>query len=155
MIPEGNYRARAVEADLAHAKTGSEQVAVAFEIVERDNQGAQVTWYGYFTEKTRERTLRSLRYCGWDGASLADLSSVGTAEVEIVIEHEPDQNGVLRERVRWVNRVGGGLRLPNRMTGEEAKRFAAQFSPRRTKDEPSNSSTEGSEDDGDDVELPF
>jgi hypothetical protein len=147
MIVAGKHRARPLEADLGRAKTGSNQVAIAFEILEGPDVGATITAYGYFTELTHARTVRTLYLCGWDGKDIADLSGIGRAavEVELVIVHEPDQNGGTRATVRWVNPPGGGVRLGQRMTEAERTAFAARFtsgatrSPARPDDERSTS----------------
>jgi hypothetical protein len=90
MLSPGYYRARAVEYALGKTQNGTRQVAVRFEVL--DEQGApggeRVTWYGYFTEKTAERTLESLQYCGWEGDDVTDLTGIERNEVQIVVEHE-------------------------------------------------------------------
>lgn len=128
----GQYRARAVDCGLGEASTGSEQVAVAFEIVEEgDGLGSRIiTWYGYFTEKALEQTVRGLRAAGWKGTDISELASFETAgltnEVVLVIEQESDQQGVMRARVRWVNTVGSiaiKQRLDAVKTADLAKRL--------------------------------
>jgi len=128
MIQAGTYRARAVEAALGFAGTGSEQVAVALELLDGESAGETITWFGYFTDKTRESTLRTLRLLGW-GGDITDLGSIGqgAVEVDVVVEHETDADSTTRERVRWINRVGGGLRLKNRMTAEQKADFAKRL----------------------------
>jgi hypothetical protein len=109
MLSPGYYRARAVEYALGKTQNGTRQVAVRFEVL--DEQGApggeRVTWYGYFTEKTAERTLESLQYCGWEGDDVTDLTGIERNEVQIVVEHE-EYEGKTNARVAWVNRAGGG-----------------------------------------------
>lgn len=124
----GKHVARAVEAKLGYTSTGSEQVAVAFEVTEGELRGQTLTWFGYFSEKTVQRTLESLRNCGWQGTDISDLSTVGSRECQIVVEEEVDQEGTARDRVRWVNALGAGrVQLKSEM-GDEAKRaFAARM----------------------------
>lgn len=126
MIPEGQYNAKPIEAAMGFTKSRSEQVAVSFELIDEPYQGTQITWYGYFSNKTMDRTFDSLRACGWDGQSLANLSTVGTKNVKVVIEHEADQDGNPRERIRWVNE-SGGVAMKNRMTPEQASEFDARM----------------------------
>lgn len=126
MLDAGTYRARAVQAALGEAGTGTEQVAVLFELL--DVPGKQLTWYGYWTEATWERTVDSLRIAGWTGSDISDLSELSSPaapEVFIVVTHDPDQNGVMRERVRWVNRTNG-LQLKKTMDPGKAKAFATR-----------------------------
>ena len=113
LIPEGQYLARAYDAALGKASTGTQQVAVAFLIKEGPGQGKRRTWYGYFTEASAERTLKSLRACGWKGNKLTDLSTVGSRDCLIVIGHEADErNGEVRDRVQWVNALGAAVSNP-------------------------------------------
>ena len=104
MIQQGNHRARAEGCTFGAAKNGTEQVAVYFRTVDT---GEQITWFGYFSDKTMDRTLESLAACGWDpnmGIEAAD-EAVRANEVEIVVEHE-DYEGRTRAKVRWVNKIG-------------------------------------------------
>lgn len=111
-IFNGIYRARAVGALLTETRSGKEQVAVEFELLDEGFVGRRITWYGYFTEKTTERTLRTLRTCGWLGMDLTDLAGIESNEVSLVIENQ-EYEGRTIPRVQWVNAVGGmGTRPP-------------------------------------------
>lgn len=127
MIEEGTYRARAVEAALGYTSNDTEQVAIDFELLDEELAGKHITWYGYFTDKTLETTLKSLRTCGWQSDDLSDLSGIDANEVFVVVAHEEDQEGNLRARVRWVNSSGGGLALKTRMDEGAAKAFAERM----------------------------
>ena len=107
LMKKGAYPARAREWGLGVSKTGTEQVGVMFEILSGEYAGKRRTWYGFFTDKTVDRTLESLEHCGWNGESIKDLSGLDRNEVSIVVDHEEDQDGNLRERIRWVNSQGG------------------------------------------------
>lgn len=108
MLDAGYYRARAVEWALGKTEKGNRQVAVRFETFDaEDRPGEHITWYGYFTEKTEERTLESLQHCGWEGDDITDLSGIERNEVQLVVEQE-EYEGKRRARVQWVNKPGGG-----------------------------------------------
>src|SRR5579872_2986178 len=108
MIPAGNYKARVVEHQFGYAETGTEQVALTFEIVEAgDFEGQTITWFGFFTEATAERTVEALRTCGWEGDDLSNLAGVDRNEVVLVVAHE-QYNGKQVARVKWINRLGAG-----------------------------------------------
>lgn len=126
MISQGRHKARGVMGALGTTGTGKEQIAVLLEVTEGEEQGTQITWYGYFTEKTVDRTFESLRLLGWSGDDLTDLSGLDANEVSIVIEHEHDQSGELRARVKWIN-GGGGLGLKEPMNAVAAKAFAERM----------------------------
>jgi hypothetical protein len=128
MLENGRYRARGVEGALGVAKTGTEQVAVLLEVVEGDDMGARITWFGHFTEKATERTLESLRHLGWQGDDITDLSGIERNVVEIVVEHEVGNDGVPRARVRWINRGGGGgIAMKERMDQGAAAALAKRI----------------------------
>lgn len=124
MIPKGRHRARAVNAALGLTQKGAEQVGVQFELL--DEPGGMITWYGYFTEKTMENTVKSLRTCGWDGEDLSDLRNIDANEVTLVIEHEADDKGGTRAKVRWVNDAGG-LAMKSQLAPDQAKAFGARM----------------------------
>jgi hypothetical protein len=127
MLEAGRYKARGVEAALGVAKTGTEQIAVLVEVTEGPDAGAQITWYGFFTEKTTERTLESLRHLGWEGDDLTELDGITANVVSIVVEHEEDQRtGEPRARVKWINGPGG-LAMKDRMDPGTAKAFAQRM----------------------------
>lgn len=126
MIEEGTYAARALTGALGYTNGGKEQVAVQFALL--DEQGAEtgerITWYGYFTEKTQERTLRALRTAGWAGTDISQLDGLGSRDVELVVKHE-EYNGKWAAKVAWVNEPGsGGLALSEPMPADKAKAFA-------------------------------
>lgn len=131
MTPNGTYKARATEGALGRTSAGKPQVAVAFTITEGEHAGSVVPWNGYFTEKTEERTLESLRHCGWNTDDLSNLAGISDNEVSIVVEVEDFETdtGEIRQasKVRWVNASGGGLRMKERMDDADAARFAQQM----------------------------
>lgn len=126
MIEEGVWKARACEGTLAYTSKGNDQIAVDFVLLEGPNEGHHITWYGYFTDETWERTIESLRHMGWGGSDLSDLSGIESNEVRLVIEHEPDLQGEYRARVKWVNSLGG-IAVKDRMDNGQSKAFAAKM----------------------------
>ncbi len=123
MIEAGTYRARGLTAALGETKNGNEQVGVQLELL--DHEGQSITWYGYFTEKTTDSTLKALRTLGWQGSDLSDLTGVDANEVQIVIERETYE-GKERARVRWINSTGG-LAMQSQLAPDKAKAFAARM----------------------------
>ena len=135
ILPEGKYKARPVEAGLGESKAGNPQAAVLFRIIGGEHDNSTITWYGSFSKNKGEgtktplqRTVESLRACGWQGDDLSDLSSINEAneiDVGLVIEHDEYQ-GKVSAKVKWVNR-GGGLGLTTPMKTDSAKAFAAKM----------------------------
>lgn len=108
----GTYRARCVQAVLTRTKGSakSEQVAAQFALT--DEPTVTLAWFGLFGNKAgrdgvtmTERTVRSMRVCGWVGDDLTDLKSMTTNEVDLVVGYEEYQ-GRRRLRVRFIQEPG-------------------------------------------------
>lgn len=129
-LTPGKYRVRAVAHKFGRAGTGTEQIAVDFEVAEGPYAGEHITWYGFFTDATEERTLESLRYCGWQGDDLTDLSTLGSEECEIDVGEETYE-GNRQLKVKWVNRPGsGGVAMKDEMSPDELHSFAQRMKGR-------------------------
>lgn len=157
-LPEGNYTAVAVrvtdgEGVEAIARWGTsgqddkKQVVIYFEILDGPHAGARLPWFGYFTnaqcgrQKLWQRTMDSLRYCGFKGNDLLTLNEQALDQkVSIVAEwndyeREDEQTGETREikteRVAWVNRLGAGvIKLNKPLAKDTLRAFAAQMASR-------------------------
>lgn len=106
LLAPGKYVGIPTGAILAETSKGDPQAAIAFDLPE---VGASLNYFGFFTEKTERRTIESLRYSGWTGNDVTDLSSVGSdrnVRVELVVEID-EYNGERRNKIAWVNRPGG------------------------------------------------
>lgn len=101
----GHYRARAIDWDFGRARTGTEQIAVCFEVLEGPYEGQRIQWFGYFTPAALPVTVRALRAAGLTGNDLTKLDGLGTRDVDLVVEMDPDRDGIPRPRVKWVNEV--------------------------------------------------
>lgn len=114
-----------------------EQVVVQFVVNDEHSafNGWTISWFGYFTDKTIDRTFEALRYLGWVGDELAELPDLAAAgqlsnQVEIVIDHE-EYEGEWQAKVRWVNKPGGGaVRLKKPLEGRELASFSARMKMR-------------------------
>lgn len=121
----GKFRAKATMGELGYANSGTEQIVVQFEILEGADAGRTMTWWGYFTPKTADNTLKSLLLCGWDGDDISVLKGLGNTEVRLTIEDE-DYNGEKRQRIRWINPASGPAVKKPMAKGEKAA-FAAKM----------------------------
>jgi len=161
MLKPGHYQALAREWTFGKTSKGTEQVAIVFEIADGDDKGQRITWYGFFTDATYERTLDSLENAGWDGQSLAKLGGLGSRPCVIVVEHETGQDGKTYSRVRWVNSLGGGLNVKEKMESHEVASLeermkGAMLDRRQRKASGSgNSNQKRMREPGDDDELGF
>jgi hypothetical protein len=135
-----NVRARAVEVLLAEsAQKKTPGIQINFTVTEGEFQGQSVRYDGWFSEKTAERVIESLQYCGWEGDDVGEFADRGlhgldTNEVELVIEledyqgNDPKYEGRSFPRVAWVNKLGGrGLNVDNAMTPDVASAFGAKM----------------------------
>jgi hypothetical protein len=119
----GTHAARALTAVLSETKKGDPQVVVDLELLDIEGQKPHIAWYGYFSEKTEDRTIESLRICGWTGNDFANIT-VG-AEVQLVIESEVFE-GKTHQKVKWVNRPGG-VAMAKPMDAGKTAAFAAKM----------------------------
>lgn len=126
-IQAGKYQARALVADLGVTPTkGTDFVRVVFCIRGGDADGEQVSWDGYFTPNTTERTLAALGYlgCTFPNNDVTDLTGVDTNDVQITVEQEPyvgkDGETHTAARVRWVDPLGAVRRAPPLDAGAKA-----------------------------------
>lgn len=126
MISAGTFKARGVEAALDRAGTGTEQIGVMLSITEGEHAGESITWYGFFTEATAERTIKALRLLGWQGDDLTDLTGIDVNEVSIVIEHEEDNKGKVHARVKWINGPGS-LAMKETLDPKDARSLSARM----------------------------
>lgn len=116
MIAEGKYLAKAIGGKYgvsSEKKTPGVAVTVEFTY---ENKPHQLTWRGWFSEKTSERTIEALAIMGFDESKAVGQEGFGRehfdgSEFEIVVEHESfvGQDGTQKvsPKVKWVNRVGG------------------------------------------------
>lgn len=128
-IKGGIYQMRATDSDLGYTQ-GSDgsppapQVAVLMEFVDGPYKSLTLTWYGFFTDKTKASTFRALRTLGWQGDDLSDLSTV-RGEAPCTIQVDTDLQGVPRANIRFIG--GGALAMKNTMSDEQKKAFAASM----------------------------
>lgn len=121
----GTHRAKAKSWALIESQKGTPGVAVEFVLVDG---GEDITWDGWLSDGAFDRTLESLRYCGFKGENLEDLQGLDANEVELVIEPETYE-GKTKLKVQWVNRPGG-IAARSKMAPDKVKSFAAQMRDR-------------------------
>ena len=107
LLPPGNYRARADKSTVifGKAKTGSDQVAITFDLLDPKAEGYQqrILWIGTLAGGALDNTLNGIIAAGWVGSDLLALDGIGDVECSLKIKHEADQEGVMRARVDYVN----------------------------------------------------
>src|ERR1700729_4246097 len=113
---KNRYNAKAIAFGLGETNDGKPQIGVMFEIVDHpDFPGEQITWFGYFTEKTEDRTIESLQHMGWQGDDLTELAELAGDDATRVLPTpvsivcEPDTyDAKTKLKAQGVNQLGGG-----------------------------------------------
>lgn len=132
MIAPGKYQANVADYTADVSPNGKPYVKVWLNV---ENQG-QVTWTGYLTEKTQERTIQSLTYMGFKGDDIGVLADGVlsqaldlTTPVNITVIHETDKNNPAKKyaKVQWVNRAGQTARVIDPVKNAQAKSQLSQF----------------------------
>jgi hypothetical protein len=116
ILPEGTYRAKAIDYAVGEAGTGTQQIGVACQIVQGPAANQVRTWYGFFSDDAIEVTIKAMRAMGWATNSLDDLDEILRGkEFDIVIEHEADKEDPrkMRDRIRWIN--AGGVAMKKKL----------------------------------------
>jgi hypothetical protein len=105
--------------------TGTEQVGIRITLIGGDLDGQAVTWYGFFTENSEQRTLEQLEIAGWDKSSVIDLPGLGSTEFELQLEEEPDEKGNVFLRPTFINRMS--VMMKNKMDETQKRALAARL----------------------------
>lgn len=118
-------RARAIDAGIGRASTGTMQIAIEFEYL--DEPGG-ITYYGALSDAAFEYTMKAIRAAGFQGDDLADLSSlIGAETPECILVIGPEEyNGKTTRKVKFINRIGG-LALKDAVQGDDLKAFARKM----------------------------
>jgi hypothetical protein len=126
LIPAGKYKVKCVDAKVGKAKTGTIQIGCALEIVEGPQSGQMLTWYGFFTENTEERTVAAMRTLGFRGNDIRRLESMFEgATAQAVVDHEKNQDGKLVAKTNWINPIG--VMMNEVLDGAELASFGKRF----------------------------
>lgn len=118
ILPEGRYRARAVQVRgendemvwtrIGVAGTGTECFEVLFAITEGEHKDREILWKGWLgqSEKGIKRTMQAMHMLGATSNDVRQvLKDKLDTEVEIVVEHET-YKGITTAKVAYVNPGG-------------------------------------------------
>jgi len=138
MLPAGTYAAVVAPVDTDHGPVSIQWgpgtakspfvAAVSFEILNGPQAGQRITAFLYFGDNSVERSMESLRYCGFTGDDIDKFADQHPEiEVQIVVEHETYE-GKTRPKVKWINKAGGGaFTFDAPLAPNDLRRFSAQF----------------------------
>ena len=128
----GRFRAKAKSWKLAETKNGDPQLAIDFELLEGPAAGQTRSYFGSFSGGALKFTLEAARNCGWQGNDPLELDSPsnGMDENEVALVIAPEEyNGVTREKVQWVNKLGGAA-AAKALSVEKRSSFAQDLKAR-------------------------
>lgn len=152
----GIYKAKAIngEGAICRSNSGTDYVAVLFEITEGPEKGNTIVASLFQTEKTAERTKKALAALGWKGESRDDgegnCNLVGLNNVVPIGVKEEDYQGRKQIKVDWVfENPMAGINPKDRLTMRDARSVLASLKGGTSNASPRSSSREASpEDDG-------
>ncbi len=125
LIPVGEYPVKCINHRIGQAGTKTEQIGVRLQIVDGEYKGKSMLWYGFFTDKAIETTIKAMRALGFTGNELKDCSSMYMGTAMAVVEHETGEDGKTRSRVRWIN--GADVMMKEAYEGNDLAAFSARM----------------------------
>jgi len=159
-MSEQEYRnGRGVSADVGRSKNqGTPYVRVAFEFLNDEGEptGQGNSWDGYLTDKTYERTLESLKACGWDGKDWETFNGISNKVVRLTLKKETYKDKSFW-KIEWVNRASMGRPIDEslRIVGKARRALAEQFSGGKKSEAPRARPAFDDFDPKDDDDIPF
>lgn len=127
-IPNGSYRARAIDSKLGQTKNGGTEIAIAFQLLDEAWAGTVLTGYVYFTENTDDEiNFKQLEAAGWDGEGLdkSPLPGLGSCECSVQVVNETFE-GKERTKVKGIYKIGP-VTNATPMNPAQAAAFAAKM----------------------------
>lgn len=134
-VPVTTEDGRTVYAQIGSSKEKqTPQVVINFQILDGEYTGVTLAWIGFFSAtvgksgvSVAQRTIESLRVCGFKGDDLDALEDQ-TLDQEVQITVEMDEyQGKRRPKVLWVNRPGGGGLVIPAMESQARRRLSAEM----------------------------
>jgi hypothetical protein len=129
------YSGRPTQAVMGRTQGGKPQIAIGFDLLNSEGEpnGLQMIWYGVFHDGAREHTVKALRACGWQSLDLHDCIEIKNGfgqDVKLACEKvikTIDGKEVEIEKIRWVNELGLGAAVKDKMSEVEIDDFAEQL----------------------------
>jgi hypothetical protein len=100
---------------------------LSFEILRGPQAGQHISAFLYFGEKSVNRSMESLRVCGFKGDDLDKfVDQTPDQEVQIVVEHET-YDGQTRAKIKWINSPSRGFVFEQPLDQKNLRMFSAQM----------------------------
>jgi hypothetical protein len=118
-------RARAINAAVGRASTGTHQIAIEFEFLD---EAGGITYYGPLTDAAFEYTMKAIRAAGFVGDDFSDLTSLcdGSAPEVFLVIGPDEYEGKVTRKVKFINSAGG-LALKDALQGDDLSNFAKRM----------------------------
>lgn len=101
--------------------------AVCFEVLNGPHAGQKITAFLYFSDGAVDRSLESLRACGFTGDDIDKFSDqTPDIECQIVVEHET-YDGKTRAKVKWINSASRGFTFEKPLDAPSLRKYSAQL----------------------------
>jgi hypothetical protein len=124
-INPGKYTAIAREWKLGETdNTHTPFIGVQFELLDESVAGVTMNWSGWLSDAAIDRTLESLRACGWRGKDISDLTGIGDRRVTVTVDNE-EYKGKTFPRIKFVNMLGGGLKVGTALAPDKMRELVA------------------------------
>lgn len=126
LLDEGEWPVMAVTHKIGFAGTNNEQIGVRCKFTEGPHKNKTLVWYGSFSDRALDITIRGLRALGMKGDDLRDLSGMYTDPGAAigVVQHDEYQ-GKKRARIAFIN--GGDVVMKQEMNAQELSAFAQRM----------------------------
>lgn len=86
---------------LGENKNGTKFIRVPVQITEGSESGKTITWYGYLTEKSRDKTVEALDHAFGTEWNWQNINFEGK-KVEVVVEQD-EYNGKISYKAKYLN----------------------------------------------------
>lgn len=124
VIQDGNYRGRAVGPGVLMESKEKKTPSVLVKCQLLDYPETFLYWNGWLTDAAQERTIESLRHCGWRGTDITDITFPEDNEVILVVKTE-EYEGKRHSKVAFIN--GTRAKVESNMDPASAKAFSERM----------------------------
>ena len=97
-----NTRAQVVTAGLTETKSGKEQIAIGFQLLDGPDAGQSISKFGSLSDAALPYTTKDLRTLGWKDGQ--EIDTIVSAECKLTIVHE-EYEGKTSAKVKWINSI--------------------------------------------------
>lgn len=114
-LKPGTYKACPMDWGVSKTKTGTEQIFVNIAVSGINPDGQEdlvnITWFGFLTEKAKDRTIEAIYKMGFNGdfEGLAlghDSKALDVSKTIMVVTENEEYEGETNSKIKWINEIG-------------------------------------------------